>query len=68
MEYIIQSNLPICPKCRAPLAQRQQDNHLYLWCVDCFTIYKVIGRGLSDREYRVVDSAIKKRRKVVKNA
>lgn len=52
---IINQNVPICPKCKAGLSRAVQDKDVYYFCLDCMSIYKVIGTGKAENELIITD-------------
>ena len=42
---VIQQNVPMCPVCSALMNVRHQKGHMYFFCSDCLSIYKVVGKG-----------------------
>ena len=42
MIYIIHQNNLICPDCKGLMCKRKQDGQIYLFCVDCMKILKVV--------------------------
>ncbi len=52
---IITQHVPMCPKCSALLNRREQGGSHYFYCVDCKSIYKVIGVGEAEIELIVTD-------------
>ena len=53
---IITQNVPICPKCSAGLLNRKQDNEIFYFCLDCMSIFQVIGTGKAENELIVTES------------
>lgn len=43
MIYTIHQNNLICPDCKGLMCKRKQDGQIYLFCVDCMKILKVVG-------------------------
>lgn len=55
MNYIIQQNVPMCPRCSALMSTRHQYDNLYFFCDDCKLILKVIDNGQAEIELIVTD-------------
>ena len=55
MNYVIQQNVPTCPKCSALMFARHQYDNLYFSCGDCKLILKVIDNGQAEIELIVTD-------------
>lgn len=52
---IIAQNVPMCPKCSAGLLKRNQDKEIYYFCLDCMTIFQVVGTGKAENELLVTE-------------
>jgi len=55
VNYIIQQNVPMCPKCSALMSVRHQYDNLYFSCDCCKLILKVIDNGQAEIELIVTD-------------
>ena len=52
---IITQNVPTCPKCSAGLFKRNQYKDTFYFCIDCMSIFQVIGTGKAENELIVTD-------------
>lgn len=58
MKYVLQTNVPRCPRCSALLFIRDRNGETYFCCAHCNKILKVINTNQSDSEVVVSDYAI----------
>lgn len=57
MLNVITQNVPICPKCKASLLPKHQV-YMYFFCIDCMSIYRVVGNGKAENELIVTDKEL----------